>query len=192
MMKRQQAVEIIARACGAGDLISVATMQVVPVWHACDTSDQHHVDALGCMGSASSLGLGLALGAPTRKVAVLDGDGSLMMQLGSLVTIGEHAPSNYYHFVFENRAYETSGNQPVPGTSRGSIRDLAVAAGYASAHVFGIAETFAAAIEDVLAEPGPVMIVLQVEREEACKSWPKLSMKNQVKMLKERLSADSG
>ena len=75
MMRRQQAVDIIAAACSMADLISVATMQVVPVWHARNTAGQLHVDALGCMGSASSLGLGLALGASERKVAVLDGDG---------------------------------------------------------------------------------------------------------------------
>ena len=105
-MRRQHAVDIIAAACSVGDLISVATMQVVPVWHARNTAGQLYLDVLGCMGSASSLGVGLALGAPKRKVAVLDGDGSLMMQLGAL------GPGNYYHFVFENRTYETSGNQP--------------------------------------------------------------------------------
>ena len=187
MMRRQQVVEVLAAACSVGDLISVATMQVVPVWHARNTAGQLHLDALGCMGSASSLALGLALGAPERKVAVLDGDGSLMMQLGSLVTVGELAPTNYYHFVFENRAYETSGNQPVPGTSRGSIHDLALAAGSAKAHVLGDAETFKNSIDQILSETGPTMIVLQVEREEACKKWPALSMKEQVKTLKERL-----
>ena len=188
MMSRSQAVDIIAAACTVGDLISVATMQVVPVWHARNTAGQLHVDALGCMGSASSLALGLALGAPARKVAVLDGDGSLMMQLGSLVTIGELAPRNYYHFVFENRTYETSGNQPVPGTSRGSIRDLALAAGYASAKVYEEAEQFNVAIGGILSEPGPAMVVLRVAREEPCTSWPALSMKEQVKTLKQRLS----
>ena len=111
-----------------------------------------------------------------------------MMQLGALVTVGELAPDNYYHFVFENRTYETSGNQPVPGTSRGSIRDLALAAGYASAEIFEEAGSFETAIDQILTEPGPAMSVLRVEREQPCTSWPKLSMKEQVKTLKARLS----
>ena len=191
-MRRQAAVEIVASACSTREIISVATMQVVPVWHSLDTAGQLHVDALGCMGSASSLGLGLALGSSSRQVVVLDGDGSLMMQLGSLVTIGELAPKNFYHFVFENGAYETSGNQPVPGTSRASIHDLALAAGYPRAEVFHDTPSFAAAIDQLLDEPGPLMGVLQVAREEPCKRWPALSMKEQVKTLKARLSSKIG
>ena len=186
-MQKQQAVDIIAAACGIGDLISVATMQIVPVWHRRNTADQLHLDAMGCMGSASSLGLGLALGAPARKVAVLDGDGSLMMQLGTLVTIGNLAPKNFYHFVFENGRYETSGNQPVPGSSTASIPDLATASGYASAHAFAEAEAFEGEIESILATSGPSMIVLDIEREEACTNWPSISMKDQVQNLHERL-----
>ena len=186
MMRRQQAVDIIAAACSVEDIVSVATMQVVPVWHARNTAGQLHLDALGCMGSASSLGLGLALGKPSHKVAVLDGDGSLMMQLGSLVTIGELGPSNYFHFVFENGTYETSGNQPVPGSSRGSIRDLALGAGYVSAHVFEEAQAFEAAIGKIFTGPGPVMSVLRVQREEPTTQFPKLSMKEQVSVLKQR------
>ena len=61
------------------------------------------------MGSASSIGLGLALARPERKILVLDGDGCLLMQLGSLVTIAALAPANFYHVIFENGRYETSG-----------------------------------------------------------------------------------
>ena len=60
------------------------------------------------MGSASSIGLGIALAQPNKKVIVMDGDGSLLMQLGSLVTIAGAAPENLYHFVFENGVYATS------------------------------------------------------------------------------------
>ena len=162
-------------------------MQVVPVWHRRNTAEQLHLDAMGCMGSASSLGLGLALGAPSRKVAVLDGDGSLMMQLGTLVTVGTLTPENFYHFVFDNGSYETSGNQPVPGSNTASIAALATASGYAAAHALAEANAFEAEIESILSAPGPAMIVLEVEREEACRNWPSLSMKEQVKTLRRRL-----
>ena len=70
------------------------------------------------MGSASSIALGIALAQPSRKVIVMDGDGSLLMQLGSLVTIAGAAPENLYHFVFENGVYATSGGQPLPAEGR--------------------------------------------------------------------------
>ena len=72
------------------------------------------------MGSASTIGLGIALAQPQRKVIVVDGDGSLLMQLGSLVTIAGAAPANFFHFVFENGVYETSGVAAVAG--RGQVR----------------------------------------------------------------------
>ena len=79
-MERQEAIDILAE--GRGDAISVPTMQSVFPWHEAGQGDVLNVDASQCMGSASTLGLGLALARPDRKVMVLDGDGSLLMQLG--------------------------------------------------------------------------------------------------------------
>ena len=67
------------------------------------------------MGGASSLGLGMALARPDRRVLVLDGDGSLLMQLGSLATVAGAAPRNLVHFLFKNGVYHTSGAQGIPG-----------------------------------------------------------------------------
>ena len=72
------------------------------------------------MGLASSHALGLALGRPDKRVIVLDGDGSLLMNLGTLVTIAEAAPKNLIHFVCENGTYEANGGHPIPG--RGKVR----------------------------------------------------------------------
>ncbi|MGH9847109.1 MAG: thiamine pyrophosphate-dependent enzyme [Blastocatellia bacterium] len=113
MMRRQEAIAALARRRDGA--ISVAAMQAIMAWHAAGQGATDHLDALGCMGSASSLGLGIALACPGRKVMVLDGDGCVLMQLGSLVTIAAESPPNFYHFVFENGRYETSGNQPAGG-----------------------------------------------------------------------------
>lgn len=59
------------------------------------------------MGGASSIGLGIALARPDQGVMVLDGDGSLVMQLGTLLTIAKAAPKNLLHFVFNNRVLYT-------------------------------------------------------------------------------------
>ena len=77
--------------------IVVAVYQSCFDWHALCPRPLNYV-AVGAMGQASSHGLGLALANPDRKVIVLDGDGSLLMNLGSLVTIANAAVTNFYHF----------------------------------------------------------------------------------------------
>src|SRR3982751_2889636 len=128
-MRRQEAITTLAAARNGA--LSVATMQTVLAWHEAGQAAENHVDNMGCMGTASALGLGLALARPDRKVMVLDGDGSLLMQLGSLVTIAGAAPANYYHFVFDNGLYETSGSQPLPAEGKFDLHEMARAAGYA-------------------------------------------------------------
>ena len=117
---------------------------------------------MGCMGKASSIGLGLALARPKRKVLVLDGDGSLLMNLGSLVTIGNKAPENLYHFVFENGVYAVTGGQPVPGEGKTSFQGMAREAGYAGAYEFDDTEDLATNIDSVLRQKGPVLIGLKI------------------------------
>ncbi|MBI3401824.1 MAG: aldehyde dehydrogenase [Acidobacteria bacterium] len=79
----------------------------------------------GSMGVATSIGLGLALARPSARVIVLDGDGSLLMNLGSLATIGLLQPANLAVVVMDNEEYATTGGQPTP-TAHGA--DLAAAA----------------------------------------------------------------
>ena len=64
------------------------------------------------MGLASSIGLGVALKNPKKKVFVFDGDGNILMNLGSLTTIGSLKPKNLIHIVFDNGNHESTGGQP--------------------------------------------------------------------------------
>ena len=112
----------------------------------------------GSMGLASSIGLGLALAQPALDVIVLDGDGSLLMNLGSLATIGHLQPPNLTVVVMDNEAYATTGGQPSP-TAAGA--DLAAAA---RAMRIGNAMTVRTE-EDLLAAVGvrgPTVIVAKV------------------------------
>lgn len=185
-MNRAEAIAILAEH--RGDAISVATMQSVVPWRDAEQGAKDHIDALGCMGSASSLGLGLALARPDRQVLVLDGDGSLLMQLGSLVTIAGAAPPNYFHIVFENGHYETSGNQQLPGTGRFDLCALARGAGYPRVESFEDAESFRAALPGLLAESGPLFIRLAIEREDKPIRWPTVPMDKQVEELRASLA----
>src|SRR5215213_1245094 len=90
----------------------------------------------GAMGLASSHALGFALGRPDKRVIVLDGDGSLLMNLGTLVTIGEVAPKNLIHFVCENGTYEANGGHAIPGRGQVDFAAIARASGYRKAYTF--------------------------------------------------------
>jgi sulfopyruvate decarboxylase subunit beta len=142
--------------------VVVATMTVLAPWRAASPSELN-IGCVGFMGGASPLGLGLALGQPERKVLVLDGDGSLLMQLGSLATISGAAPKNLYHFLFHNGVYETSGSQEIPAEGRIDFAGMARSAGYRSAHRFDDLEELRTGLAAILQEDGPVFVELVVE-----------------------------
>jgi sulfopyruvate decarboxylase subunit beta len=93
-----------------------------------------HFYMLGSMGMVSSIGLGLAL-AQKKRVYAIDGDGSLLMNLGSLTTIAHHAPYNYCLIVIDNRCYSSTGNQPTFTCGKTDLAGIARAAGISSVKV---------------------------------------------------------
>ena len=117
----------------------------------------------GAMGQGSSHALGLALGRPDKRVILLDGDGSLLMNLGSLVTIASVAPKNLIHCLCQNGTYETNGAVPIPGAGRVDFPALARAAGYPRAYSFHALADWEQALPGLLREEGPVFVDLHVE-----------------------------
>lgn len=93
---------------------------------------------------------------------MLDGDGSLLMNLGSLVTIAHMAPPNLVHFVFENEVYRTSGGQPIPGIGKISFPGFARASGYADIHHFEDIDSLESNLEFVINGVGPVFVCLKI------------------------------
>src|SRR5512134_2557723 len=90
------------------------------------------------LGLTSSMALGLALALPHRKVVAFDGDGSLLLNLGSLATIANQHPRNLIHIVFDNECYESSRGAP---TATSGVTDLgAVARGAGFAHVASVSD----------------------------------------------------
>lgn len=184
MIAKQDAIDLLAKHRREG-AVSVSTMQSAFPWH--EKKLPLHLEAVGCMGSASTIGLGLALGAPERTVMVLDGDGSLLMQLGSLVTIASEGPANFYHFVFANGFYESSGNQRLPGNATTDLRALALAAGYAQAVRFETADELDRGLPGVYEWRGPVLIELAIARDDAKPRWAGILMNGMVRDLKRAL-----
>jgi phosphonopyruvate decarboxylase len=146
-----------------GDAVVVTTMSALRLWAQVSRRPDLDIPLTGAMGKASSLGLGLALARPDRRVIVLDGDGSLLMNLGSLVTVAHCQPANFYHFVYEDGAYTSTGGQPIPNAGRFSFADLAKGAGYRAAYEFHDLSDFAARIGDILAQPGPTLLCLKLK-----------------------------
>ena len=142
------------------------------------------------MGSASTIALGIALAQPERRVIIVDGDGSLLMQLGSLVTIAGAAPPNLFHFVFENGVYETSG-QPAAAGGRTVRPDAAWRAPRATrtSPQFDDAAQFAAALPELLQRRGPVFVSVRTEPEDGymVRSSAGTRLDVQMHALRERL-----
>ena len=84
---------------------------------------------IGSMGLASSIGLGLALQNPKKMIHVFDGDGNILMNLGSLTTIGKLKPKNFIHIIFDNSSHESTGGQPT-STNKISIDAIAKAVNF--------------------------------------------------------------
>jgi thiamine pyrophosphate-dependent acetolactate synthase large subunit-like protein len=117
----------------------------------------------GSMGLASSIGLGLAVARPDLRVFVLDGDGSLLMNLGSLATIGWTAPENLILIVWDNEEYGTTGGQ-ASATAHGADLDaVARAMGIRSTATVRSERELDRAIARARADAGPWVIVAKVE-----------------------------
>lgn len=159
MMRRDECLKILAKH--RGDAVAVAVYNAAFDWRRISQSPLNYY-SVGAMGQGSSHALGIALAMPGHKVIVLDGDGSLLMNLGSLVTVAQAAPPNYYHFVCENGSYEANGSHPIPGRGIVSFAGHARAAGYPHAFEFDMLEKFEAEIGNIMALKGPVFVTLKV------------------------------
>lgn len=141
--------------------IVVAVYQSCFDWLVLNPRNLNYV-GVGAMGQASSHALGLALANPERRIFVFDGDGSLLMNLGSLVTIANAGVTNFYHFLFANRVYEVNGAHPIPGADRVDFAAMAHAAGYVGARSFDDPGALRDGLPELLAAPGPQMAVLEI------------------------------
>jgi|ERR1051326_487348 phosphonopyruvate decarboxylase len=190
-MRRKDAIDALVRESAGA--ITVTTEQAIGAWRAAVPEAANeipdHLDIVGCMGSASTIALGIALAQPQRRVIAVDGDGSLLMQLGSLVTIAGAAPPNLFHVVFENGVYETSGSQPLPGEGRFDLTEMARAAGYAHSLQFDSADDFSSQLASVLQRHGPVFISVRTEAEDGflVRSSAGTRMDQQMHNLRRRL-----
>ena len=145
-----------------GDAVAVTTMTPSRYWEAESDRPELDLPIYGAMSKASSVALGLALARPDKKVLVLDGDGAILMNLGSLVTIAGQQPANLVHFVFEDGVYQTTGGQPVPGAGVFDLAMMARGAGFRESFVFDDLEEFVGELPRIMVMEGPIFVCLKV------------------------------
>ena len=115
------------------------------------------------MGLASSLGLGIALSRPGLQVVVFDGDGSLLMNLGGLTTLGRYRPRNLVHVVFDNESLLSVGGFPTATSTGSDLAGIAAAAGVPRTRAVTALDEFSAAFSEALADDELTTIVAKVE-----------------------------
>lgn len=163
-MPIREAVAILRDAREPRDIV-IPSMGSAREWMASGPmQDLDFILVPSAMGHATSVGLGLALAQRDRRVIVLSGDGSLLMNLGSLVTISAQGPGNLVIVVFVNGVYEVTGAQvtPRPRSHPVDYAALARASGITSVFRWSSLEDWRAGIASALGATGPTVVVLDV------------------------------
>jgi sulfopyruvate decarboxylase subunit beta len=184
-MTQREALEVLARH--RGERIVVTTMSATGIWPQLSDSPLDFDYLPSAMGQGPALGLGLALAQPQRGAIVVNGDGCMLMNLGSLVTLANH-PANVFLFVMDNGLYEVTGGQPHAGAGHVDYEMMARAAGIPATYSFDTLESWENGAVDALAGPGPALIWLKVEGRLGQKTpKPVRSMAEQIARLRSAL-----
>jgi thiamine pyrophosphate-dependent acetolactate synthase large subunit-like protein len=142
------------------------------------------------MGQGPALGLGLALAQSRHGVVVVTGDGSLLMNLGCLVTLANN-PADLFLLLIDNGVYEVTGGQPTPGAGRTDFAGLARAAGIRRVYSCETVQEWRGAVAEALSGRGPVLIWLRVaarpDQQAPTRARP---MKEQITRLRQLLGGE--
>ena len=131
---REEAIKIVVDKLREDDIVVSTTgmisRELFEYREAKNQGHAHDFLTVGSMGHASQIALGIALQKPERRVVVFDGDGALLMHMGGMAIIGDYAPKNLVHIVFNNGAHDSVGGQPTVGQMI-DVEAIAKAVGYA-------------------------------------------------------------
>ena len=155
----KEAVKLIAKEIGNQPIVSANGFMSRDLYETNEKSSNFYM--IGSMGLASSIGLGIALKNPKRKIHVFDGDGNILMNLGSLVTIGAKKPKNFIHFIFDNNSHESTGSQPT-NSNKIDIEKIAMATKF---KIFRIKSKIQLKdeIPKIIKKSGPIMVLIEIE-----------------------------
>ena len=149
-------------------LLELMTDQPVIVCNGFPSREAHkiadrptHFYMIGSMGNAAAIGLGVALAKPGKQVVVFDGDGNVLMGMGTLATVGALKPKNFIHVVFDNEVYGTTDNQRTISNVV-PLEKVAKAAGYVHVERVLDRDDLLYEFKDLLKKDGPSMLLVKV------------------------------
>lgn len=164
---REEAIKMVAAAADESDCIVSTTGMISRELfeHRAAEGMGHERDFLtvGSMGHASQIALGIALEKPGRRVWCFDGDGALIMHMGSLAITGSLGPDNFVHVLFNNGAHDSVGGQPTAGLLINAPA-IALAAGYRAAVSVSTIEELQKELPRIKTARGPVMLEIKVKK----------------------------
>jgi sulfopyruvate decarboxylase subunit beta len=159
-MKRFECIQVLAELIKDPLVVTTAGGATHEWWNFGDNRGQIPARTLGL---CSSIGLGLALALPNRRVLVLDGDGGLLMNSNTLVTTSVHRPANLIHVCFDNGVYESSGGTPTFTSAGIDMARIAAAAGIPHASRVDTLDGFRAAVAEAAPRWEHTFILARVE-----------------------------
>lgn len=159
-MKRKEALDAIIGSVSEYDAVISSTGLISRELYEYYDSEQHFYTP-GSMGLASSIGLGIATNKPNRRVIVVEGDGNLLMNLGSMVTIGNSSPKNLIHIVLDNNTYASCSEEPTV-SNVAKLDEIAKIFGYNVIHNVDNERSLQEAIKSFNSD-GPTFILAKIE-----------------------------
>ena len=157
-MIRKEAINIVAAKIGNQPIISANGFISRDLFEVCDKNSNFYM--IGSMGLASSIGLGVALKNTKKKIFVFDGDGNILMNIGSLITIGTTKPENLVHIIFDNTRHESTGGQPT-ATDKIQLSKIAKSVNF---KVFQVKtkKQLVKILQKINLIPGPIMLIVKI------------------------------
>ena len=166
-MIRKAAISTVVKKIGNHPIISANGFISRDLFEVCDKSSNFYM--IGSMGLASSIGLGVALKNPRKSVFIFDGDGNVLMNLGSLTTIASQKPKNLIHIVFDNSVHESTGGQPT-NSNFVNIEKIAKACNYNHTFMVRTENNLLKILDKIKKLKGPIMIVVKIQQSKGKKS----------------------
>lgn len=166
-MSREDAIKAVTASLAPKDIIVSTTGMISrELFEARVAWNQGHERdflTVGSMGHASQIALGIALEKPDRRVWCFDGDGAVIMHMGSLAIIGNKSPENLVHVVFNNGAHDSVGGQPTVGLKI-DLPTIAKAVGYKTVMTVDNETQLANILRDIKMKPCPAFIEIKVKK----------------------------
>jgi len=157
---RKEAISVIANYVGSSPIVAANGYISRDLFEKYEKPTNFYM--IGSMGLSSSIALGIAIKNPKKRIFVFDGDGNILMNLGSLTTIGSVKPKNLIHIVFDNEIHESTGGQST-NSKYIKINELAKAANYTT-FVTSSKKGLEKILKKITNISGPIFILIKINR----------------------------